>query len=391
MFRTKKPLTINIEEELTPLNDIDTLLPSEIVKVCDFYKTFNITIKNPENNLINISLETLFDNIFNCLNDDSIGFYKFDNTFRFPLIYEEGIRTVPEEGDPFIKKLLKKNNVEHNPKPFINNICLMQHEFIFKYNNNIVVKQFLLPDISLVNEYNECYKYILNELCMQYYAYILNSLRPLSPNELENMVVIPKLFGIDIFNNISGCYISIYMEYVNRIENPVWVLETSNSDNDNGFDLWDPIIKNVFNYFEEHNLYHHDSGYRNVFWIDNNNKVKLAIIDYGEALLANNRTEIPIGQLTGYHSLSDKGHYLLWLRKRSVIDKYLTEDDHIYGGIKKYKTKKHKTKKQRKQRKLKKLKQTKKTKKPKTKKPKTKKSKTKKSKTKKSKTKKSYL
>ena len=42
------------EKELTPLNDIDTLLPSEIFKVCEFYKTFNIIIKNPENILINI-------------------------------------------------------------------------------------------------------------------------------------------------------------------------------------------------------------------------------------------------------------------------------------------------------------------------------------------------
>ena len=259
----------------------------------------------------------------------------------------------------------------------------MQHEFIFNYKNNnnnvVVVKQFLLPDISLVNEYNECYKYIINEACMQYYAYILNSLRPLSPNEVEhmvvNMVVIPKLFGIDIINNISGCYISIYMEYVNRIENPAWVPlkgETSISDNDYGFDLWDPIIKNVFNYFEEHNLYHHDSGYRNVFWIDdytdNNNRIKLAIIDYGEALLANNRTEIPISQLSGYHSLANKEYYLLWLSKQRGVG-IVSEGDHIYGGVNtKSKIKKSKTKK------------SKKSKKSKTKKSKTKKSKTKKSK-----------
>ena len=362
-----------------------------------YIDTFSSTIfvKNPKNE-DQISLTNLLQNIFHDLKTKNE--YLFDENF-----------TIPKEEIPTLFVLGKSSNKNMKAhSQIINENQIVKGEFLtgkitffkyedFKYQNeNIFIKQCCLKWPTFLNDFTQSYILVLREICLQYYAYYLNSIRPLNDKEQEygniKLTIIPKIYKIDIKPSASDpaskC-ISIYMEYIQNIET-FSNKEEFIREKVIQFELWDSIIKTEFTYFEEHDLFHLDTAHRNIFWTKDDTEddgiEKIVIIDFGEANLKNFISLENNPQPSGYLKIeSNPAFFENWLNKKSIdyTNSIMVDNggirNVIFGGriTKKFKSKsKSKTKKS-------------KTKKSKTKskKSKSKKSKSKTKKAKKSKTK----
>ena len=303
-----------------------------------------ISINNPQNTHEEITLSLLMKNIFDKLLEDNI--YIFNESKDFE--------------NPDQLQLLQTNNayIKHtsiiidNDTPF--KPSLMS---IYKFEN-IIIKQFNLNiDVNFVyftkNDYIQGFIIILCEICLQYYAFYLNNLKPLHSNEHINLTVIPKLYKIELTNkkinsfsnDAQNLYINIYMEFLERLP-----------DNVKEFLFWDPIIKNTFHFFESQHLFHNDTAHRNVYWTKIDDIDKLAIIDFGESNLL---LQINNPQPSGYFKKTNEDIFLNYWLKNKIANRFNndffvnfpeeeidTYKKYIFGGvIKKSKSKKSKSKK----------------------------------------------
>jgi len=164
---------------------------------------------------------------------------------------------------------------------------------------------------------------VIREIVTQLYGYYLNSIRTLIPE--ENLVIIPKIYYVQRKGNIPS---------------------HQNEEKYLTYETWNPIIQNLFSFFEKNKLYHHDTAHRNVFLSSDG---KLAVIDFGEAYieLDGMQPQHKTGfQPKGYLKEQTNDNFDKWF-----TDAYPTFDSigysEIYGGIKRKKLTKKKTKKRR--------------------------------------------
>ena len=190
-----------------------------------------------------------------------------------------------------------------------------------------IIKSYILLDRDEYNTttYIQQYLIVLREICLQTYANYLNEIRKLTSVETGiNLVVIPQIYKVTKREN----KISIYMRKINNIE----IKQTQHV-----FSKWDKIIKSVFNWFEQNNLFHNDTAHRNVYFTIIDKRKKLAIIDFGEAYSnVPSFSTIVQEKDTGYYRDQDFKHFKAWLNgiypEEFMFDE--VQDRGMYGGLK---------------------------------------------------------
>jgi hypothetical protein len=97
-------------------------------------------------------------------------------------------------------------------------------------------------------------------------------------------------------------------------------------------------IKATLDCYETNNLYHNDTHSQNICFINENGKIKIAMIDFGKATLINNDQRYQT--TTGfYKEVETKDQFRKWLM--GTLDDYSFEKRNYYGGKKRsYKNKK---------------------------------------------------
>lgn len=176
---------------------------------------------------------------------------------------------------------------------------------------------------------------------MQYYAYTL-----LYASKYKDYIVIPKLYKISLEKKLDtnntdkiNC-ISIYMQNINKYEISTKIIKNNIiKDIDNTFfDKWNPIINGVFGYFEENNLAHYDTAYKNVFFINENGKssiddIKLAIIDFGESIMPHTEKNIRTPEDSGYCKIDiTLEDFKKWINGKKIDDCLGTNNITFWGG-----------------------------------------------------------
>ena len=134
--------------------------------------------------------------------------------------------------------------------------------------------------------------YITNEILFLEYAYFLNQNRPLTKNEKEeNLVKIPELYEF----KRKGNKIYIIMEYISPNKE---IIPKNNEEIKKFFYKWNNIITKTLKYFREYNLFHHDTGSRNIYFhLGSNGTIYLVIIDFGLSYFKKNNSK---SQINGY-------------------------------------------------------------------------------------------
>ena len=161
--------------------------------------------------------------------------------------------------------------------------------------------------------------YITNEILFLQYAYFLNQIRSLTRNERNknkkkmNLVKIPKLLEF----KRKGNKIYIIMEYISpyKIDIP-----SSIKDKIYFFTEWNLIITDTLKYFRKNNLFHHDTGSRNIYFHKGSDDIiYLVIIDFGLSYFEKNNSK---SQINGYlekasnipsnGKMNNKSSYYIW-------------------------------------------------------------------------------
>ena len=104
------------------------------------------------------------------------------------------------------------------------------------------------------------------------------------------------------------------------------------------YKYWIKQIKATFDCYETNNLYHNDTHSQNICFINENGKIKIAMIDFGKATLINNDQRYQT--TTGfYKEIKTKNQFRKWLIGTQAEMSF--EETTYYGGKKKsYKNKK---------------------------------------------------
>lgn len=169
---------------------------------------------------------------------------------------------------------------------------------IKKINQNTIIKSY-----CFFNNNNDNYAYfiILNEIILQYYAYLL--IKDYKSNHNFHFKV-PKLYQVKKKTTKNGdIKISIYMEYIDQLEKK------------NIFDIYqynDPI-EDILIFLKKNYLFHNDTHNDNILFQKNG----IVLIDFGHASLFKENI------------ISDFSFYL-GSKKKSVFDSWLKKEKRYF-------------------------------------------------------------
>ena len=327
--------------------------PNLILQYIDNFGV-DIEIPNPKNVDEKIKLNILMQTIYNLLITDKQYIFDEENA-------DESVINDETETISYVNTSKLHKEVINSLDPF-----LKADPSLYK-NKNIFIKQycFINKDIN-IDVYIQNFIIILREICLHYYAFYLNSIRPITEEEHkigQKLTIVPKIYKIELTTkNSDYTCINIFMEYLEKE-----IIPEERATEILSFDFWDLIIKANFSFFESNGLFHLDTAHRNVFFTLSEGKLNLAIIDYGESDLIGLVSSLP--QPSGYlKTTSDSNFfYKYWLKNKALsqfsnqTSKYFddpddpefkkTMNDYIFGGVinkhifKKGKSKKTKSKK----------------------------------------------
>ncbi len=259
-------------------------------------KTKEIKVINPQNNSQKIPLGELFEIICeSLLQSDKYTFLqngKYDDKYK--LLKSQRVR-----------KFNGVYNVDYN-----STYTIVSSQIYISKNEKIINKNVCLYRRD-INAYAKGFVSIIHEVCCQYYAY--NMIK--NDEYFTNFIKIPKLYKVSIQHNENDVdCISIYMKNL-----PFYNLHKSDITTD-FFNKWNPRINAVFSYLLANNLKHNDTAYRNLYFTGSNiNKLRLAIIDFGEAVFPDTESKDLYGreeQSTGYVKYGDFNDFKDWIEGR---------------------------------------------------------------------------
>jgi len=201
--------------------------------------------------------------------------------------------------------------------------------------------------------------YVTKEIFMHAMAYDIFYNHKMGIYELiKKMFIIPEINGIETSNMETV----LIMEYLKPLKIDV-VNKMLTHPNYNNCVIWKEYMKLFFEYLRKNGFYHNDTASRNIFFINYNETLALAVIDFGESEIDNtgdvdikndiyntNRGETQsdgfslIRTDTGFNDMSNRD-FMKWVNKKWKIEDEKRFGYFIYGGLtKKNKKKQNKTK-----------------------------------------------
>ena len=309
---TMSPISIRDSNQLRIIN--------EYIKTEFNIYTKDIYVTNPklmDSEMINLGL--LFEQIYKSLVDSNL--YMFDSDFIIPADFT---------------LLVNQDRVKHvNIIPNKDSFNFISSTIFQSESTPIIMKQYCLNNYS-PNSYTQGFICVLHEICMQYFAYILNNNRELFTNEMpheDKLIVIPKLYCItlDKITNSAGFdeydTINIYMQKLTKIK-----IIPANITSE-FYEKWNELLFDIFTYFTTHNLAHLDTSNKNIYFINIDDTDKIAIIDFGESLFIDEQLKLHReGQRTGYRTSGrDIAFFNQWINGISDSESAFYR---YFGGIK---------------------------------------------------------
>ena len=200
------------------------------------------------------------------------------------------------------EKILKKFklNFYHNYK----NVYFNKVKVKVKESNKLIVKSFSFYNIN--NNY--AYLSILNEIILQYYAYLL-----MYDYSQKNNVpfYVPKLYKIE--KSIDKNYnvkIKIYMQYIHCDQQDNVYIE-------NNYKEINEQINNALLYLQQFSLYHNDTHIENI--ILNKEDKSITLIDFGQASIHENYYN---SEYSFVLNSNNKDHFRNWYNKKKTYFNY---------------------------------------------------------------------
>jgi len=137
--------------------------------------------------------------------------------------------------------------------------------------NNVILKKYIVEEYNYV----DVYLIALHEITLQSLCLFLKSTSNVAS---FSQIIIPKIYKVTIEIDGTTTYINIYMEKLIAIPKTSVKYYVQRY-----YDAFNPLITNFFLYLETHGIYHLDTKYQNVFFINYNGVDAVAVIDFGTA------------------------------------------------------------------------------------------------------------
>jgi hypothetical protein len=261
----------------------------------------------------------------------------------------------PNRPRPDLITLMKEDNIARPNNFFIGEtpyLATISHIKVFSCQNVVYKKIYFMQEDT-----NLFFKLVL-EICLQKYALTIKCNAKI-PTIIDYTLLLQKSvsspFLVLLIKMEKLPIISFNGEETKSIEDKENI--DNNISTNTKISKFDTImsnhkdlikqIKETLDCYETNNLYHNDTHSQNICFINENGKIKIAMIDFGKATLINNDQRYQT--TTGfYKEIVSKEQFRKWLM--GTLDDYSFEKRNYYGG----KKRSYKNKKMRKTRKSKK-------------------------------------